>query len=140
MPRSTVQFCPKGHDTKELGRASRSACSECQREYWRNPGRKESHRVWSANQNWRRAGIKNDCGEQFTSLDYDRLYQIQAGRCFLCKRHSTEFKRNLAVDHDHETGKVRSLICCPCNQTIVGANTIETAERLIEYLRDHASL
>ena len=54
-------------------------------------------------------------GTQFTTIDYDRLYQIQQGKCAICKKHSTEFKRNLAVDHDHKTGKIRGLLCYRCN-------------------------
>jgi hypothetical protein len=40
------------------------------------------------------------------SLDqYDVLFVKQNGCCAICKRHRSEFKYNLAVDHDHKTKK-----------------------------------
>ena len=38
--------------------------------------------------------------------------------CAICNRHRDEFKRNLSVDHDHKTGKVRSLLCIICNTNV----------------------
>ena len=138
MGRHSARFCVNGHDTHIFGRGSRSSCKECQRLFYHKVDKKQHHRISTCNKTWRTNGIINDLGEQFTYLDYDRMYQIQGGRCALCGKHSTEFKRNLAADHDHTTGKIRKLLCCLCNQTIVGANTIETAKRMIEYLREHA--
>lgn len=44
---------------------------------------------------------------------FEWLSSEQDHKCFLCKR-----KRNLCVDHDHETGMVRALLCKPCNNVI----------------------
>lgn len=46
--------------------------------------------------------------------DYDRLYNAQGRKCCICLRATGRTKR-LAVDHDHRTGRVRGLICKPCN-------------------------
>jgi hypothetical protein len=54
-----------------------------------------------------------------TPADYDRLLQKQEGACAICGCKCTTGKR-LAVDHDHETGAVRGLLCLPCN-TALGA-------------------
>jgi len=51
--------------------------------------------------------------------DYARLYAAQGGVCALCRR-ATGATRQLAVDHDHETGEVRGLLCMPCNRDIIG--------------------
>jgi hypothetical protein len=49
-----------------------------------------------------------------TSADYDRLFEEQRGVCAICGRPP---KNNLlAVDHDHITGRVRGLLCAPCNR------------------------
>jgi hypothetical protein len=51
-----------------------------------------------------------------TVQDYDRMLKKQDGVCLICKR--PEKNRKLAVDHDHETGAVRGLLCTSCNNTL----------------------
>jgi len=56
-----------------------------------------------------------------TPEDYDRMVEAQAGLCAVCERppdHGMTSKRQkpvLSVDHDHETGRVRDLLCHRCN-------------------------
>ena len=50
--------------------------------------------------------------------EYAELLAFQEGKCFICRRASGKTRR-LSVDHDHKTGKVRGLLCRPCN-TILG--------------------
>ncbi len=52
------------------------------------------------------------------AVEYNRLFAIQSGRCAICGKHQSELKRRLDVDHDHETGKVRGLLCNYCNKII----------------------
>lgn len=47
-----------------------------------------------------------------TIEDYDKMFIAQGGRCAACGK---EFEKNLCVDHDHKTGKVRGLLCSNCN-------------------------
>jgi hypothetical protein len=51
-----------------------------------------------------------------TCQDYWALFRLQKGLCALCK--SPPGKRRFDVDHDHETGEIRGLLCRKCNQTI----------------------
>ena len=51
---------------------------------------------------------------------YDYLFNIQEGKCKLCGIKSTKFVH----DHCHKTGKVRGLVCLPCNTAIGGYETI----------------
>lgn len=44
---------------------------------------------------------------------YAAMLEAQKGCCAIC----TE-QRKLVVDHNHETGEVRSLLCNPCNTAI----------------------
>ena len=49
-----------------------------------------------------------------TQQEYDDKLQQQNYSCYLCKLPVTG--KALAVDHCHATGKVRDLLCSPCNQ------------------------
>jgi hypothetical protein len=45
--------------------------------------------------------------------DYDALFDSQGGVCAVCQRAPTH--RRLCVDHNHDTGEIRGLICIACN-------------------------
>ena len=47
--------------------------------------------------------------------DYNELFIQQSGKCAICRRLQSEFNYPFYVDHDHQTGKVRGLLCCGCN-------------------------
>lgn len=49
---------------------------------------------------------------------YQELVALQDGRCAICGGPPGE--RALAVDHDHATGQIRSLLCTRCNIGIGG--------------------
>jgi Recombination endonuclease VII len=44
---------------------------------------------------------------------YPELFEAQGGVCAICGKPPGE--RALHVDHDHETGQVRGLLCYSCN-------------------------
>ena len=45
--------------------------------------------------------------------------------------------RRLSVDHDHKTGKVRGLLCRPCNNHLgLARDDVDYFRRGIEYLED----
>lgn len=66
--------------------------------------------------------------------EYAQLYTFQGGLCALCRR-ATGASRRLSVDHDHQSGDVRGLLCRPCN-TLLGhaRDKIEFFERCKAYL------
>lgn len=51
-----------------------------------------------------------------TVEDYDRMLEEQGGHCALCP--AVPGVRRLHVDHDHVTGRVRGLLCLPCNGAV----------------------
>jgi len=70
---------------------------------------------------------------EITEEDYQRILKSQGGICAICKNRDS---RNLAVDHDHETGKIRGLLCSNCNRGL--GRFKDSAERLqsaIDYLK-----
>jgi Recombination endonuclease VII len=51
--------------------------------------------------------------------DYDYFVRAQRGRCAICRRTAEEAKqRHLSIDHCHETGRARGLLCGRCNWTV----------------------
>jgi hypothetical protein len=56
--------------------------------------------------------------------DYTRLLQSQNSLCAICM---TPHHKRLHVDHCHETGRVRGLLCGPCN-TALGKYEVRRAE------------
>lgn len=79
----------------------------------------------------RRAKLKKLYG--MTDADYMRRYAFQVGRCAICGKY-VEYPR-LFVDHNHETGKVRGLLCLQCNTLLGHAHDDTTIlARAITYL------
>jgi hypothetical protein len=48
---------------------------------------------------------------------YEELLHAEEGRCAICAR-PPRGKRPLDVDHDHDNGRVRGLLCGNCNRAI----------------------
>ncbi len=48
--------------------------------------------------------------------DYDALAASQGDVCAICKKTDPNFR--LAIDHDHETGENRGLLCSKCNRAL----------------------
>lgn len=46
---------------------------------------------------------------------YGRLAAQQGERCAICDEIRAEDKKRLAIDHCHETGYIRGLLCHRCN-------------------------
>lgn len=66
--------------------------------------------------------------------DYERMLEEQGGGCYLCGK-KPEGKRALDIDHDHETGKVRGLLCSNHNRGIgLLGDDITILAKAIQYL------
>lgn len=71
----------------------------------------------------------------YGDVDYWALYEYQGGVCAIC-RIATGKTKNLAVDHDHQSGDVRGLLCSPCNRMLGHArDAVAFFVRGIDYLR-----
>ena len=53
---------------------------------------------------------------------YNALLVAQCGTCALCSKPEMVIQngkvKRLALDHDHETGRVRGLLCTQCNRRL----------------------
>jgi len=79
-----------------------------------------------------------------TQAEFEALLEKQGGKCAICNttnpvgEGNTTAKRSFsfAVDHCHETGKVRGLLCNPCNRGIgFLKDSPELLETAAKYLR-----
>lgn len=58
------------------------------------------------------------------SVERQRLFLEQGGKCAICLREGSitygdkSDKKKLCLDHCHETGKLRGLLCIRCNTTV----------------------
>ncbi len=75
-----------------------------------------------------------------TVADYDRMLASQDGGCAICgtKTRGSKPGCRLAIDHDHESGKVRGLLCGDCN-TAIGKFRDDPAllEKAAKYIKQH---
>lgn len=110
-PRNLVTHCKRGHeytkansyfkpDGRRLCRTCRSA--EPVRPH-NTPGRNQSPEKRRDYRLRTKYGLSTD--------DYGRMLRLQNGKCAICDRDGIP----LFVDHCHETGKVRGLLCHGCN-------------------------
>ncbi len=54
-----------------------------------------------------------------TLEEYDAMYERQGGKCAICPATEPGGRWNhFAVDHNHETGAVRELLCNNCNTAL----------------------
>ena len=68
--------------------------------------------------------------------EYDEILIKQEGKCAICGRHQSELTRRLFIDHNHDTGKVRALLCYYCNTILSCAHDdIAILETTIKYLQ-----
>lgn len=74
----------------------------------------------------RKSKLKREYG--LTLEEYDHMLLSQGGVCKVCKGPPLAKDNTYHVDHDHVSGKVRGILCHPCNVAI--GNALESPERL----------
>lgn len=89
-----------------------SICTSCGKEA--RKGRTQCMPCYMFPRNLRKYGL---------SLEgYEALLAEQGGVCAICKLPETSERlnkvRRLCIDHDHETGAIRGLLCNRCNRVI----------------------
>ena len=97
------------HTDRRTGNRKRTTCSECRQ---------------------KQRSITN-----ISKYEYAKLLIEQNNSCAICGVSATELKRELSVDHNHETDKIRGLLCHHCN---IGLGNFKDSTTLlsvaIEYL------
>ena len=123
------------HKNKELDNARRRAHYENNKEraseLQKTRYQKKKKEILEYNRNYK---LLRDFG--ITSKQYDEMLVSQKGCCKLCGKDGSKLTKRLAVDHCHETGAVRGLLCGTCN-TALGLfyDNIELMKKAIKYVR-----
>ena len=88
---------------------------------------KEKEMTRSRIKAWKQIGV---------NITFDEFYSLvnkQNNKCVICQRHTT----TLNVDHNHQTGKIRGLLCGSCNRGIgLLQENINVLQRAIAYLEE----
>lgn len=76
-----------------------------------------------------------------TTEEWQALFIKQKGKCAICKRLPRKVREDrrfpLVVDHCHDTGRVRGLLCDSCNVSLGRLGDNEDALTLVlEYVRN----
>lgn len=119
-----------GRDTTRGNRPKR-LCRPCANESTRKHTEHNRERL-NKQRVLRRFGI--------SEAEWDERYARQNGRCALCDGQRRGY-RELAVDHDHVTGKIRALLCQDCNLGIGQLkDDPDLLERAAAYIRHHREI
>lgn len=119
---------------------ARDLCSSCYRRLYRSDaGHREHERVYAREWQRERAG-RMSARDKFsrhlrryglTFAGYSALILDQLGLCAACNLAAPD----LEVDHCHETGRVRGLLCRNCNSALGHArDDVDRLHALIRYL------
>lgn len=128
---SETKNCPRCGETKprtdfavRTNGYSESYCRPCKKSY-RSPGAKK--RPWNPDR-----GRKSRYG--MAVGQYDAMLDEQDGLCAGCGRDGVK----LFVDHNHESGLVRGLLCPPCNLSLgLAGDRPEILESAAKYLLEN---
>ena len=125
------KWCPRCETAKPVdefprnksGRNGRGAyCKPCHNE----KGKETYTRLYGSTREYhlrRRYGI--------TGAEFDAMVADQGGTCAVCPGEPVH------VDHDHETGQVRGILCFNCNQALGNVrDNPEVLQGLIDYLAE----
>ena len=146
-------LCLRGHE--KVYQSGRGRCLVCRRasngaRYAKNPEHfRAKARDWYAKHRERltanrklhlvesradsyKKNLKRNFG--LTLEDYDRMLQAQEGRCVCGKTEGDRGYYRLHVDHDHDTGEVRGLLCGSCNR---GIGLLGEDPKLLRLLADY---
>lgn len=126
-----------------------STCMVCRRnKYLKKEGKRELHRQGSKDWYYNNPDKAKSQRLKKYGIDlegYNKLREKQQYMCAICSIHETEAEQGRAttpatalhVDHCHDTGKIRGLLCLNCNNLLGKAkDNINILELAIQYLKD----
>lgn len=133
------ELCSKGHDfsvTRKTHPNGDTYCSECKKirtkKSQKENAKKHSEYSWKSR-------IKRFYG--LKDYEYASLYLEQNGCCAICNVSIEYISRQTHIDHDHQTLKVRGLLCHHCNTGLgLFKENTEVLINAISYLNKHKEI
>jgi hypothetical protein len=121
-------YSDKRYDTKN----KQSRCKDCRNDY--NKKYKHKWKLYSRRNNKKRRGL--------TLEQFEEQLTRQNGLCVICGLPEIDTNqygvKDLAIDHNHQTGRVRGLLCVRCNRALGLLNVdnfgIMNLQKAIDYL------
>lgn len=115
--------CPNCKEEKELSEFYKFNRKDSDgRQCWCKVCMNSREREKKTSEFYRKHDLKRKFG--ITQEDYEKILESQNGVCSICeceestKHRYKEGSQNLAIDHCHETGIIRGLLCSNCNRGI----------------------
>lgn len=131
MEQKKCSRCKKVKNISEFHNRFSGYCIICSKEYsrnyYKNKEKKKKNKQSARKFLYRRYKI--------TEEEFNNLLEKQNYVCAICKEKCVTFK-NLCIDHDHKTGKVRGLLCLRCNKGLGDfRDNIDLLKNAIIYLK-----
>lgn len=116
--------------SKKDGRGT--LCKECKTRKINSWKAKNTNKVLS----YRRKTLLNKYS--LSEDDQAELLRKQQHKCKICDiSFNSLHSKNMCIDHDHVTNKVRGILCSNCNLLLgYSKDNISTLEKAISYLKD----
>lgn len=107
--------------------------------YWKNIEKSKARAKKQRQKGLWRKGLLAQYG--LTEKEYLEMFRKQNGKCAICGVSHLELDRKLAVDHNHETGENRGLLCTKCNLLLGQAGDNQgVLMAAVAYLKEFVSL
>ena len=122
-------------------------CKKCRskqkKKYYRTEKGRQYQKKYKQSEKYkvieRRANLKKNYN--ITLEQYDQMFAVQDGICAICGKPETVKNqygvKRLSIDHNHETGEFRGLLCSSCNFLIGNAKeSLLILKSAINYLKN----
>jgi hypothetical protein len=97
---------------------------------------REDKRKWTAKNPEKACEYSRKRKFGVTPENYKRMLLNQNGVCIICGGNRS--KKDLCIDHDHTTNKIRGLLCSLCNSAFgLMEENIEWLQKMIDYKMQH---
>lgn len=140
------KLCPKNHEYNDSGKSLRrkkgGACVECSKEWGKQYKLDNRNKIQQYNNEYDNTHI-NQRRERYllrtygiTLQHYYEIYQYYNGCCVICEKPLELFSHQTHIDHDHEDGSIRGILCENCNRGLgMFKDSTNLLLRAINYLK-----